>query len=79
MSDTGKIEIKNGYIVTDRRGLKQNQELPNEVCRVCGCEVVHSKQYNQPTMDCITYLRSVISSLVATLKNQQNEIQENDE
>lgn len=45
-----------GFTVIDRRG----REEPKEVCRVCGAPEPHSKQYNQPTMDCIKYLRSQI-------------------
>lgn len=43
-----------GFKVIDRRG----KEEPKEVCRVCGAPECHSKQYGQPTMDCIKYLRT---------------------
>ncbi len=46
-------EVKKPYTIIDRRFEKK----PKEVCRVCGAEEVHTKQYNQPTMKCIEYLR----------------------
>jgi hypothetical protein len=46
-----------GYTVNDRRG-GANPE-PAEVCRVCGCSVVHAREYNKPTMGCIEYLRGL--------------------
>jgi formate dehydrogenase maturation protein FdhE len=46
-----------GYIVHDRRG----KEEITEVCRVCGSPEVHSKVYNQPTMDCVKYLRAELA------------------
>jgi hypothetical protein len=49
------------YTITDRRGMKEGH--PDEVCRVCGSKVVHSKQYGQPTMDCIIYLKNRIATL----------------
>lgn len=48
-----------GYTVNDRR-LK---EKVKEVCRVCGSKKVHTKKYNDPTMECIKYLRSEIQRL----------------
>jgi len=48
-----------GFVVNDKRGKKE----PEEVCRVCGCEKVHSKEYNKPTMECIKYLRLKITDL----------------
>jgi hypothetical protein len=43
--------------------MQEGQEHPDEVCRVCGSSVVHSKQYGKPTMDCITYLKNIIAVL----------------
>lgn len=53
-----------GFKVIDRRG----REEPKEVCRVCGAPECHSKQYNQPGMDCIKYLRGIIAQLEARAK-----------
>lgn len=47
------------YKVEDKRGKKKS----TEVCRVCGSDTVHSKKYNNPTMDCIKYLRNKITEL----------------
>ena len=66
MSDTEKKP----YTITDKRGMKEGQEHPNEVCRVCGAKVVHSKKYGQPTMECITYLKNRITTLQRELNNQ---------
>jgi len=57
------------YIITDKRGMSEGQELPDEVCRVCGAKVVHSKKYGQPTMDCIIYLENIITTLERQLEN----------
>ena len=51
---------KKPYTITDRRGMESGQEHPEEVCRVCGSKVVHSKQYGKPTMECIKYLKDQI-------------------
>jgi hypothetical protein len=56
-----KIEKKDGFTIRDRRG--KDGDEPKEVCRVCGSKVVHSREYNHPTMECIQYLRKVISTL----------------
>lgn len=66
MSDTEKKP----YTVTDRRGMKEGQEHPDEVCRVCGAKVVHSKKYGQPTMECITYLKNRIATLQEKISRQ---------
>ena len=58
---TGEIkESKPPYAFIDKRG----KRAPEPCCRVCGCEVCHSDQYNKPTMDCIKYLRSQISTFL---------------
>lgn len=49
-----------GYKVLDKRGEEKDKTLP---CRVCGCPIEHSKDYNKPTMECIKYLRGKISEL----------------
>lgn len=41
---------------------------PKPVCRVCGSLHIHSEEYNKPTIDCIEYLRSIISSYKTTLE-----------
>jgi hypothetical protein len=51
------------YTITDKRGLEKGQETPNEVCRVCGSQEVHSKKYGKPTMECIKYLKNQVSEL----------------
>jgi len=43
------------YTVIDHR---TEPKTPPEACRVCGAPTVHTKNYNQPTMDCIRHLRS---------------------
>ncbi len=48
------------YTITDKRGMNEGQEHPEEICRVCGSQVVHSKEYGKPTMDCIKYLNDLI-------------------
>lgn len=53
-------EKEKSYTITDRRGMSDNQEHPEEVCRVCGSKDVHSKKYGQPTMECIKYLQGNI-------------------
>jgi hypothetical protein len=45
-----------GYTVIDKRGENKDKKPP-EVCRVCGSLVVHTKDYNKPSMDCIKFLR----------------------
>jgi hypothetical protein len=48
---------KKDYTITDRRGMSDGQEHPEEVCRVCGSKEVHSKNYGRPTMECVRYLQ----------------------
>lgn len=48
----------NDYTINDRRDEKKSEE----VCRVCGSPQVHSKEYGKPTVNCIEYLRTIISS-----------------
>lgn len=43
------------YTINDRRGGKNPE--PQEACRVCGSKDVHTQKYNNPTMECIEYLR----------------------
>lgn len=52
-----------GYTITDKRGMSENQEHPDEVCRVCGSKTVHTKNYGHPTTDCIKFLQGKIRSL----------------
>lgn len=52
-------EVKEHYTIIDRR----LEDEPKEVCRVCGAEEVHSKEYNTATMKCIKYLREEIKRL----------------
>ena len=52
------------YKINDRRG----KEPPKEVCRICGSPQIHSREYGNPTMDCIRYLRSIISAHEGTIK-----------
>jgi len=59
-----------GYTINDRRGLNKGQEEPNEVCRVCGSQEVHSKEYGKPTMECIEYLRKRIVDLEFQLEQE---------
>lgn len=47
------------HTIIDKRGV----EPPKEPCRVCGAPVIHSREYNKPTMDCIKYLRGKIAEL----------------
>ena len=63
------------FKVIDKRGQEELKEVCRvcgssdvhskryNFCRVCGSSDVHSKRYNLPTMDCIKYLRSIISDL----------------
>ena len=51
------------YVIRDSRGINPDR-IPDPVCRVCGASEQHTNQYNQPTMDCIKYLRSEIARLV---------------
>lgn len=44
--------------IKDNREAMRNR-TPNEVCRVCGSRDVHVDHYGQPTVKCITYLRTV--------------------
>lgn len=44
-----------GIMVNDKRG----EDKPQEACRVCGSQEVHSMEYNKPTMDCIEYLKEL--------------------
>jgi hypothetical protein len=61
------------YTITDRRGMNDGQELPDEVCRVCGATTIHSKKYGQPTMECITYLKNIVAVLTANLCKCEDE------
>ena len=54
------------YTITDKRGMNEGQEHPEEVCRVCGSKTVHSKKYGKPTMECIKFLKDQISQLEKT-------------
>lgn len=49
------------YTVRDRRGGKNGE--PAEACRACGSATVHTREYNQPTMDCIRDLRGQVATL----------------
>lgn len=49
-----------GYTVNDRRG--GNDSGIQEACRVCGGPV-HTREYNQPTMECIKFLRDQVTKL----------------
>jgi hypothetical protein len=60
------------YTITDRRGLNEGQEHPEEVCRVCGAQVVHSKEYGKPTMECIIFLNNTIAILSEKLTKQND-------
>ncbi len=55
-AEGGEPEKDPGFKVVDKRGVEE----PTEPCRVCGAPVAHSREYNQPTMDCIHYLREEI-------------------
>ena len=55
------------YVVNDKRG----KEPVKEVCRVCGASVVHSREYNKPTMGCIEHLRGKIAELEGAAPNSQ--------
>lgn len=46
----------------------QFQSKSTEACRVCGCSLVHSREYQKPTMDCIRFLRDKIEVLQDELK-----------
>jgi len=59
-------EQRNGFVVNDRRGEKE----PKPTCRVCGSQNEHSKNYNQPTMACIKYLRNIIKALEKELDRE---------
>ncbi len=54
------------YTIVDKRGMNEGQEHPEEICRVCGSQEVHSKEYGKPTMDCIKYLKDQVSHLEKT-------------
>jgi len=45
----------------DKRRFSSNYS--GEVCRCCGSNDVHTREYNKPTMECIEYLRKQISDL----------------
>lgn len=53
------MEKEKSYTINDRRGLelKDGQECMDEVCRVCGSQEVHSKEYGRPTLECVRYLK----------------------
>lgn len=58
----GTEEKNKGYTVKDRRGKDQE----TEVCRVCGCPgdpKPHTRIYEQPTMECVKFLRAEILRL----------------
>ena len=52
--------------IKDKR--KNSDDYSGEVCRVCGCRDVHTKLYNKPTMDCISYLREEINRYITVNK-----------
>lgn len=43
--------------VIDKRGTDYKE--PKEVCRVCGSETVHTRDYGRPTTECIKYLKGI--------------------
>lgn len=63
MSDDKYYEVqeeqKDGFVIRDRRGV----EAKNPPCRTCGSPVEHTQLYNQPTPECIKYLREEITRL----------------
>ena len=58
------------YKIIDKRGV----EPPKETCRVCGSDIVHSKEYNAPTMYCIDYLRGERRSELADSPGLEKEV-----
>lgn len=56
------------YVINDRRG--SNPGVIAEACRVCGAPEIHTRAYNQPTMDCIQYLRTEIAKLKMREKDE---------
>lgn len=61
------------YEVIDKRG-KDSGKI-EEVCRVCGCaEKVHSTVYNEPTMDCIHFLRNCLQATTAEIVRLMNDV-----
>ena len=51
-------EKKEGFVVRDLRGVENKD---GDVCRVCGSIDVHTRVYNQPTMDCVKYFRTLLA------------------
>jgi len=45
--------------INDKRG----KEEPKEVCRCCGSEQVHTREYNNHIKKCVEYLRKRVSEL----------------
>jgi hypothetical protein len=54
--------------IIDRRGGKNPK--PTEACRVCGSKEVHTREYNQPTKECMQYMLAEIRRLEK--KNNMN-------
>ena len=55
----GNYTIRFGnYTIRDRREVQGQQPDP---CRVCGAPQKHSDRYNNPTMECIKYLRQQLA------------------
>ncbi len=65
-------EKKEGFIIHDRRG----EVEPKPVCRVCGSQDEHTRDYNFPTMQCIKYLREKIAKLESTQQTDEVDIKE---
>lgn len=55
----GEEQAKPGYTIRDKRGTDQP---PESRCRVCGSPS-HERSYNQPSMECIEFLRAEIKAL----------------
>jgi hypothetical protein len=62
----GTEEKHEGFTVRDLRG-REPKETP---CRVCGAPTAHTLMYNQPTMECIHYLRSEVTRVTEQLRRE---------
>lgn len=53
-------QMSTGHKVIMRRGVERDA-TEKEACRCCGAPVVHTREYNKPTMACVAYLRDCLN------------------
>lgn len=67
--------MSEGFTVIDRRGVEEPERKKEEgfACRVCG-SVAHSREYNAPSMECVTELRNELAEADKVLLKMDDKI-----